>query len=224
MKTVILTVTGLLLCFCSFALMQRELEPEKAEKMSFGKLLLPKDYKRFIYLAAMLVLNAALLFMFLAFYRQENVVYIAKRIGLAIFVCGIMPVDLKQNRIPNVFILAIVAWRTLCLLCELIWYREGLSSVLLQEIVGAGIFLALVCLCMLIAKNSIGMGDLKLILVMAACQGLYGLLNSLFVALFIAFFAAIFLLLTRKKGRKDVLPFAPCIMPGLYIAMFLCGV
>lgn len=219
----IMGVVTCILCLISFGLMQKELYPEGEKRVNIRKMLLPVSVKRGCYLFAVLALNLTLTCFLAGFYKQPEV-YIMKRAGLAALVCGIMPVDLKTNRIPNTFILAILAWRTICLTAELIWYRDTVTATVLQEIIGAGIFLLLIGLCMLLAKNSIGMGDLKLILVMAACQGVYGIINTLFLSMIIAFFAAILLLLTGKKGRKDVIPFAPCIMPGLYAALFLCGI
>lgn len=219
----IMGVMTCILCLISFCLMQKELYPEEEKGVNIRKMLLPISAKRGCYLFATLVLNLVLV-CFLVFFYKQSEVYIMKRVGLAVLVCGIMPVDLKTNRIPNTFILAILAWRTICLIAEVIGYRDTLGITVLQEIIGAGIFFLLIGVCMLVAKNSIGMGDLKLILVVAACQGIYGVINTLFLSMIIAFFTAILLLLTGKKGRKDVIPFAPCIMPGLYAALFLCGI
>ncbi|MGN0431292.1 MAG: prepilin peptidase [Lachnospiraceae bacterium] len=180
--------------------------------------------KQWVYLIGMVVLNLSLAAFFLYFYGQTDAMYILKRVGLAVFVCGIMPVDLKHYRIPNTFILTILIWRILCLVSELIMQREGVLGTVLQEIIGVVVFFGVIGLCMLVAQNSIGMGDLKLVLVMAACQGLYGVMNTLFIAMIIAFFVAIVLLLTKKKQRKDTLAFAPCIMSGLYASLFLMGV
>ncbi len=212
-----------ILCVVSFGLMQKKLEPED-KKLSVKKGMIPVSKKRILYLCGMILLNLVLLGFFLYFYKETNLIYILKRVGLAVFVCGIMPVDLKYNRIPNRFILAILAWRTFCLLGELLWYREALVQTVLQEIIGAGIFGLLIIVCMLVAKNSIGMGDLKLVLMISACQGIYGTMNTLFVSMIVAFLAAIVLLLTKKKSRKDVLPFAPFLSIGLYISLFLTGI
>ncbi len=214
MQMFFLSIIICLLCGGSFYLMRKEME--KKETKITGK--------QWAYFAGMVVLNITLIAFFWYFYGQTDAMYILKRVGLAVFVCGIMPVDLKYHRIPNTFILAILIWRTICLLAELIMQKEGLLGTVLQEIIGAVIFFVVIVLCMVVAKNSIGMGDLKLVLVIAACQGLYGVMNTLFIAMIIAFFAAIVLLLTKKKQRKDTLAFAPCIMLGLYASLFLMGV
>lgn len=224
MKMLIAGVIICILCVVSFGLMQRELEPEGKEKNSVKELLLPAGRKRILYLCGMICLNLILLGFFFYFYKETSLIYVLKRVGLTVFVCGILPVDLKNNRIPNRFILAILAWRTVCLLGELLWEREALGQTVLQEIIGAGIFGLLIIVCMLVAKNSIGMGDLKLVLVISACQGIYGTINTLFVSMIAAFFAAVILLLTRKKSRKDALPFAPFLSIGLYLSLFLTGI
>lgn len=214
MRLVVLGVITCIVCVASFLLMRKEMG-YASEKVSV---------KQWIYLAAVMIINLSLTSFFVLFYKETNEIYILKRVGLAAFVCGIMPIDLKTNRIPNIFVLAILGWRTVCLVAELIWWRDGLVSTVLTELLGAGIFGLVVIICMLVAKDSIGMGDLKLILVMAACQGLYGVMNTLFVSMIIAFFVSVVLLLSKKKSRKDTLAFAPCMMAGLYASLFLTGI
>lgn len=224
MQILLMGAAVCILCLISFGLMQKELYPKEKETVTFREMFLPLSVKRACYFGAMLILNAALVCFFIYFYKEQNLIYILKRVGLAVFICGIMPIDLKNHRIPNLFVLAVLALRIFCLLGELIWYRDILVVTVLQEIIGAAVFFVIIGLCMVIAKNSIGMGDLKLVLVMAACQGIYGVMNTLFVSMIIAFFAALCLLITKKKERKDVIAFAPCIMAGLYVSLFLTGI
>lgn len=214
MQIFFLSIIICLLCGVSFYLMRKEMGNKETKITG----------KQWAYMTGMVALNLSLVVFFWYFYGQTDAIYILKRVGLAVFVCGIMPVDLKYHRIPNTFILAILIWRTICLLAELVIQREELLGNVLQEIIGVVIFFVVIALCMLVAKNSIGMGDLKLVLVIAACQGLYGVMNTLFIAMIIAFLAAIVLLVTKKKQRKDTLAFAPCIMLGLYASLFLMGV
>ena len=67
------------------------------------------------------------------------------------------------------------------------------------------------------------MGDIKLMLVMCLFQGFYGVVSSLFCSLFIAFIYAIIVLLLRKKTKKDSVAFAPAILLGTALSIFLTG-
>ena len=84
--------------------------------------------------------------------------------------------------------------------------------------------IVLVVVCLLLMKNSIGMGDFKLLLLMAVCQGMQGIMMSGFLSMIVSFFAAVVLLLNRKKTRKDTIPFAPCILQGTLMGVFLTGI
>ena len=72
-------------------------------------------------------------------------------------------------------------------------------------------------------KNSIGMGDIKLFAVMGLYQGLWGVINSVFFSLAASFVISIAFLITKKKGRKDSIAFAPSIFVGTVVAICLAG-
>ena len=95
---------------------------------------------------------------------------------------------------------------------------------LFSEALGAvGIFV--VCMFfLLMMKNSIGMGDIKLFMVMGLYLGLYSMIDAIMSSLVLAFICAVVLLLTRKKGKKDSLPFAPAVLAGTYLSVFLTGI
>lgn len=79
-------------------------------------------------------------------------------------------------------------------------------------------------LCCLIVKGAIGMGDVKLFGVMALYLGLEGIWTAIFCALVVSFFIAVFSLITKKVKRKDNIPFAPAILIGTYLSIFLTGI
>ena len=76
---------------------------------------------------------------------------------------------------------------------------------------------------LLIFKNSIGMGDVKLFALMGLYQGLLGVFNSVFFSLIVSFFISIILLMLKRKNRKDVIPFGPSIYIGTVVGIFLTG-
>jgi len=74
----------------------------------------------------------------------------------------------------------------------------------------------------LIARGGFGFGDVKLAFMLGlflAFQGWEHLLVGIFLAFFIGGVVAIALLLTRKKGRKDAVPFGPSLVLGAWIGI-----
>ena len=74
----------------------------------------------------------------------------------------------------------------------------------------------------LIARGGFGFGDVKLAFMLGlflAFRGWEHLLVGIFLAFFIGGLIAIALLLTRKKGRKDAVPFGPSLVLGAWIGI-----
>lgn len=133
-------------------------------------------------------------------------------------------IDWKEQIIPNCLLAAGLVFRLGLVAAEAIFEREAMRATVLSELVGAvGIFL--VCMFfLLLMKDSIGMGDIKLFMVMGLYLGIYSMIDAIMSSLILAFFWAVFLLLTHKKGKKDVLPFAPAVLAGTYLSIFLTGI
>ena len=106
---------------------------------------------------------------------------------------------------------------------ELIFENTYVLGNLITEVIAAVAISLAAFLCFICMKNSIGYGDIKLFIIMGLFLGMNGIWTAVFMSLIVAFFVAIFLLATRKKGKKDVVPFAPSIMIGTYISVILTG-
>lgn len=128
-------------------------------------------------------------------------------------------IDFKTYRIPNKFIVFGIICRVIILVFELFFNREGITSVLLGEGISVMLLAIAMALCRLIIKNSIGYGDIKLFLLMGLFLGAAGTWNAVFCALCFSFLISIVLLISKKKTRKDVIPFAPAIVIGTYFSI-----
>ena len=132
--------------------------------------------------------------------------------------------DLKSRIIPNKLLLMgsgyWVIWVGICFLSNNEhFFNEMISSV------AALVAITIICvICLFILKNAIGMGDLKLMMLMAMLQGALGLCSSLFLSFVFAFVACIFFLITKKKGKKDYIAFAPFAFLGTIVSIILKGV
>jgi prepilin signal peptidase PulO-like enzyme (type II secretory pathway) len=74
-----------------------------------------------------------------------------------------------------------------------------------------------------IIRNSIGFGDMKLFLVMGLLLGTRGIWGAVFLSLIVIFFISVFALITKRKSRKDLIPFGPALVIGTYLAVYLTG-
>lgn len=187
-----------------------------------GKPVLSKKFI-LIYGAIFIVINIAIAVFFMFMYGSNSVLFSLKRFCILSLLCPIGLIDFKTYRIPNVFILAGLSLRVILIIPELIFETEFVLGNLISEVVAAVAIALAAFLCSICMKNSIGYGDIKLFIIMGLLLGMSGIWSAVFMSLIVAFFVAIFLLITRKKGRKDVVPFAPAIMIGTYISVILTG-
>lgn len=171
--------------------------------------------------ASLLIVGIGLWLMF--FFQNADILFLAKRVALVSVLVVAAYYDFAAFRIPNKLILYGIGCRVLILLFELIFARDLLSEVLLSEGIALLSMIALAAVCMLITRRGLGMGDVKLFVLMALMQGIAGVISSLFGSLLVAFVFSVFLLLFKKKSKKDFIPFAPCILIGSFISIVLLG-
>lgn len=177
---------------------------------------------KIIYLSLEILTVAFIIVLFQAVYKLDAISQI-KLLVLVLIIFPIAAIDLKLQKIPNCFILSALVIRGLIYIAEFIISVPAAFSTLKDGFLGAIILGGFFLLLLLIFKNSIGMGDIKLFVVMGLYQGLWGAINSVFFSLIVSFFISISLLIGKKKGRKDTIPFGPSVLLGIIIAIALSG-
>jgi leader peptidase (prepilin peptidase) / N-methyltransferase len=90
---------------------------------------------------------------------------------------------------------------------------------LLAAFGAGGAFYALVALS---RGRAMGGGDIKLVFAMGLLLGLKSLALALFVAFNTAAIVGVALIVTRRRGRRDHIPFGPFLVAGTIVA-FLYG-
>lgn len=98
----------------------------------------------------------------------------------------IAAVDLRVQKVPNKLLLVALAIRVLIYIAEFIVSVPAAVNTLKDNLLGAIIIGAFFLLLLLVFKNSIGMGDIKLFAVMGLYQGLWGAINSVFFSLMVS--------------------------------------
>ncbi|HPZ00310.1 MAG TPA: A24 family peptidase [Clostridiales bacterium] len=79
---------------------------------------------------------------------------------------------------------------------------------------------ALLCLgCRIPGKDSIGGGDIKLLLLLGFCLGIPAFFRALFLTAVFSVCVGAGLLLLRKTKKGDTLPFAPFLTGGTVLAL-----
>lgn len=170
-----------------------------------------------------ILVNLGMALMLRLFYTDNSFLFSLKRLCLLSVLWPVGFIDFKSYRIPNSFILLGFIYRLVVFIFEMFFEMDSVWTSLLSEGIAAAALALAAFLCSICIKNSIGYGDIKLFLVMGIFLGLNGIWNSIFVSLILTFIISVILLVTKKKSKKDVIPFAPAIMLGTYISVFLTG-
>ncbi|MCD8120004.1 MAG: prepilin peptidase [Lachnospiraceae bacterium] len=176
-----------------------------------------------VYCILMICITMAISAMFCTLYKDNNIFTSLKRMGLLAIIWPVAYIDFKEYRIPNRIIGLGVLYRLLLIPCELLVEGTAMRYDLLSEGIAAIAILVAAILCTVCMRGSIGVGDMKLFFLMGLLLGLDGIWGAVFLALIISFFVSIFLLATKRKSRKDAIPFGPALVIGTFLSVALTG-
>ena len=146
-----------------------------------------------------------------------------KRVVILAILWAVAYIDFNSYRIPNEFIIYGLICRAIIVPFELLFVEGKVLGLILADIIAAVALFAATALCKLLIKNSIGAGDIKLFIVMGLMLGMDGIWSSIFMSLIVSFVIALYLLISKKKNRKDSIPFGPAIAIGTFLSVFLGG-
>lgn len=221
MNIAILIVLSFILCTASAAYLSvKETEGETApDKL---KETLKKNRRLIIALTLAAFLMSGLSVSLECIY-DNTLIENMKRITLIGMLVTVSVTDMREQIIPNKVILAGIFVRVCYAIAELVTLGSGYFDILRSDAISVSLALVLFLLGVLVMKNGIGMGDVKLVFVMGLYQGVLGVVSSLFCSLVVSFFVAIFMLITRKKSRKDAIAFAPSVLVGTAVSVFMTG-
>ena len=129
-------------------------------------------------------------------------------------------IDLNEQIIPDVISLPGVGAGLI--LSFFVPYISFIDSAL-GVAVGGGIILIIGLVgSVIFKKEAMGGGDVKLAAMIGAFLGWRYIIISLFLGFFLGALGGIFLVLSKIKSRKDMVPFGPFIVLGSFINI-LCG-
>jgi prepilin signal peptidase PulO-like enzyme (type II secretory pathway) len=96
---------------------------------------------------------------------------------------------------------------------------EWLNSYLWNAIVGSLAGFLLLLLVVVVSRGGMALGDVKLAALIGLMLGFPMVLVGLFVAVIAGGLAAVVLLIAKRKGKKDPIPFGPFLCIGAMVAM-----
>ena len=161
-------------------------------------------------------LSNGLLYVFLYYQYHlsvQTVVFALLTTALLIVSC----IDLAHTIIPD----AITLPGIVVGLGTSLWLTPvGLRNALLGVVLGGGLFLLMAILSVVILqREGMGGGDIKLIAMLGAFLGWQAVLVTIFLAAVLGASVGLALILLRRKDRREPLPFGPFLALGALLAM-----
>lgn len=179
--------------------------------------------RRLVFLIVMVLSLCAISISLEIIFVSNTLLDNAKLLALLAILFVAANVDARHRIIPNVLVLTGLVLRIIFWLIELFTSPATFWGIMKNDLIACLLVVAFFVVGVLLVKGGIGMGDIKLMLVMCLFQGFYGVVSSLFCSLFVAFIYAIIVLLFKKKNKKDSVAFAPAILLGTVLSVFLTG-
>jgi len=143
-----------------------------------------------------------------------NFIYFSSIISILIVISVI---DYYHQIIPDCLLLLIIITIVLYMTFDFIIY--GIPVIQLDSIIGffaAGLFFTIIAL---ISNGGMGGGDIKLIAILGFILGFKKIILNIILSFIIGAIISLFLLLSRKKERKDTIPFGPFINISFIISL-----
>lgn len=158
------------------------------------------------------LLTAGLLALFAWYYGPSIRLVLA---GLyVVLLLWIAYIDLEYRLVPNRLSYPGVA---LGLAGSLFWPRLGLVNAVEGAVVG----LLIMGMLDLIGRGKLGTGDTKLAVAIGAMRGLTGSWEAVFIGILLGGLGAAFALVVLRRTRKSYIPYAPYLVAGAIISLFV---
>ena len=179
--------------------------------------------KMLVYSAVMTVLTTVISVWFGNRYADNHIFNNIKCMMLLAILWPVAYIDFRTYRIPNTFVLFGLISRAVLIPFELLIDGDYAKFSLVSGLVAAVAMLLAAVICAVLAKGSIGFGDMKLFIVLGLFLEMEGSWGAMFLSLILSLVIAITLMLLKKIKRNDSIPFGPAIMLGTYLSVCLTG-
>ncbi|MBR4767224.1 MAG: prepilin peptidase [Clostridia bacterium] len=133
------------------------------------------------------------------------------------WIAAIGYIDLKKKIIPNVLILAGIAFAVIIILIDIFAGGTSVRESLGGALFGGGIIGGVLFVVSLITRSALGMGDVKLFFVLGLLFGLWDTSSILILTAIVMAIVSVVLLATKKADKKTKIPMAPFAVAALLI-------
>lgn len=210
-------IIGVILAGSFFYLKQKEKQQEEVKEENLDKKIL-------IYLGISFVAIIGLAIALYNLFPDNSYIQNVRTLVLISFLVPLAWKDYYQYIIPNMVLLWMTLIRLIIYIGEFIEYKKEFFTIIKDDVLAFLLIGTFLIIVHFLFKGSIGMGDIKLIMVMSFYQGFIGVFSSLFFSLIITAILSIVLLISKKKKRKDTVPFAPSVLIGTYLSVMCSGI
>ena len=155
----------------------------------------------------------------LLFLTGSDAAYLIRAVILCSFLPLIAMIDRRERIIPNHLLLWMFIYWGLAVLIHLL--HRGLDTHFLMDSLVGGLIGATPLLARLICRGGIGMGDIKLFILIGLYVGKENILRAMFLSLVTALVYILAMRIRRKIGRREELSFGPYIAMGTMLMVFM---
>jgi len=146
------------------------------------------------------------------FLRLGVTTIFVKAIAMIAILIIISVIDIRHRIIPDFMVVIALSSGIIFAIIT----RTSLIDTVFGMICGGGILFLLA-----LVPNAMGGGDVKVMFAIGAFLGLNGTLWALLLAFSISSIASIALIVFKRKGTKDYIPFGPFLALGSCISLFI---
>ena len=182
----------------------------------------PKNIRQVLFGIGMIV-SSLLVFFVLNFVYDTTWIFAIKRIILCTALWPISLIDYRNHIIPNKIVFPLAIIRVLICIPEFIIDSHSAKTECISCVIAAAAIILILCVMRLIIKEGVGFGDIKLFATIGLLLGISGSISTIFMSFVVSFVVSIYMLITKKKNKKDQIAFGPSILIGTLFSMIVFG-
>ncbi len=156
-----------------------------------------------------------------AYYQKFDNIYIIKILIILLVLSSVAVLDFQTRKIPNVLSLVLIVSRIVFLPFEYIFEKENFTMLVISSVIGLLVTFIVLLFLTKLTKNGFGMGDVKIFSSIGFIGGISSVIATMLFSTILGALIGIFLILVKKKSKKDTVPFGPLIFLGFSISIFL---
>lgn len=130
-------------------------------------------------------------------------------------------VDAREKRIPNIFPAIMSISGVILLIVGVLTGQDGAFAYIASSLFATLTTVLVLMIAAALTKGGIGPGDIKLLGALALLCGVYTIGGTAIIGVSICALYSIFLLVTKRKGLKESLPFGPFLLAGFFCSVML---